>query len=108
MSRASSIDEAMAETILLAMKPSVDYDASDVADILDIPATTILRLMRKLEDRGDLIGKRVGKNRFFQKRVKEMIAARVAPVEAKPLTGYDLGQHMRLCQGSRKPDTGMT
>jgi len=28
-------------------------------------------------------------------------------IDAKPLTGYDLGRHMRLCQGSRKPDTGM-
>ena len=53
-------------------------------------------------------GKRAGRARLFQKRDQAMVAARVPPpIEAKPLTGYDLGRHMRLCQGSRKPDTGM-
>ncbi|WP_413628794.1 hypothetical protein [Herbaspirillum frisingense] len=108
MSRQPTINEALAETILLAMERGVEYEASELADHLGMPSRSIYLLLRQLEDRGDLTGKRAGRARLFQKRDLAMVAARVQPpIEAKPLTGYDLGRHMRLCEGARKSDTGM-
>jgi hypothetical protein len=108
MSRQPTINEDLAETILLTMERGVDYEASELADRMELPTRSIYLMLRQLEDRGDLTSKRAGRERLFQKRDPAMVAARVQPpIEAKPLTGYDLGRHMRLCQGSRKPDTGM-
>ncbi|MFX7739600.1 hypothetical protein [Herbaspirillum huttiense] len=108
MSRAPTIDEAQASIILRAMAPGVDYDTSEIADMVGMPAKSIYRTLKLLEKKGDLLAKRAGPSRLLQRPVAERVAARAEPpIEAKPLTGYDLGQHMRLCQGSRKPDTGM-
>jgi DNA-binding Lrp family transcriptional regulator len=108
MSRIPTLDQDLASIILHAMEPGIEYDTNEIADMVDMPAKAIYRAVKLMEKEGYLLAKRAGPRRLLQRPVVEMVAARVAPVEAKPLTGYDLGSHMRLCQGSRKPDTGMT
>lgn len=99
---------SISEMIMSVMEQGTWYTTREIADSLGVTADSIFRQVKALEKRGSLRGRVVGERKQVQLRVVEAVAGPAYLPALKPLTGYDPGQLMRLCEGSRNPKTGMT
>ncbi|EJN07810.1 hypothetical protein [Herbaspirillum sp. YR522] len=95
------------EQVLEVMEPATWYFTADIADHLGRTPMSIVEVMKKMRGQ-DLfeIGQAKGRTVYRVKPPRQAAGPRyLAPI--KPLTGYDPGAHMRLCNGGRKAETGM-
>lgn len=93
--------------ILGAMEQGTWYKTSDIAELLGVPTLQIYKQVSVLEKHGKLNVDRYGHNKRVQLRPVTSIAGPAYMPALKPLTGYDPGALMRMCNASRKADTGM-
>lgn len=100
--------EAEHEQILEVMEEGIWYKTSDIARLLGTPTQEIYKTIQEIEKMGKFDVDRYGHNKRVRLRPTTSLAgpAYVAPL--KPLTGYDPGALMRMCNASRKADTGMS
>ncbi|WP_284076298.1 hypothetical protein [Herbaspirillum aquaticum] len=104
----SQKEPTISEMVMEVMEPGTWYTTHEIADMLGVEADRIFRQVKALEKDCKLNGRNYNGRKMVQKRVAHAVAGPAYLPPLKPLTGYDPGQLMRLCEGSRNPKTGMT
>lgn len=107
MGNKQSEHQSISDAILAAIEPDTWYFTGDIAALLGRPPMSIVEPMKQMRHKGLLeISQSKGKTIFRMKPQREVAGPRyVAP--HKPLTGYDPGALMRLCNAGRNDITGL-
>ena len=96
------------EIIMSVMEEGTWYTTHEIADLLGVEAQQIYKQVQMLEKRGKLNGKNYNGKKRVQLRQSYAMPGPMYMPPLKELTGYDLGVLRRLCEGSRKKETGLT
>ncbi|MFJ3048546.1 hypothetical protein ACIPEN_22150 [Herbaspirillum chlorophenolicum] len=93
--------------IIGVMEPEAPYFTTDIADLLGTKPMFIVPVMKQMKFKGLFdVCQIKGKTAYRIREIREPAGPRYQPPN-KPLTGYDPFALQRLCEESRKADTGM-
>lgn len=101
-------EPTISEMVMEVMEPGTWYTSAEIANLLGVEVNRIFRQVKALARDGKINSREYNGRFLVQRREHTSVAGPAYLPPLKPLTGYDPGQLMRLCEGSRNPKTGMT